>query len=68
MNPWAAFGLGVAFAWLPILFGFGLAWIINHNTQREVRERIAAKDRAAKCVVYYDATAGDRELFEALTR
>ena len=72
MNPWAAFGLGVALAWLPILFGAALVWIMNHNAVREGREslrkRIAVEDKAAECVVYYDTTPRDRVMFEALTR
>ena len=72
MNSWAAFGLGVAFAWLPCVFAFGLMWIIDCNTVREghesARKQLAAQNAAADRIVYYDATAGDRELFQALTR
>ncbi len=35
MPNWAWFVLGVAVAWLPILFGAALVWIMNHNAARE---------------------------------
>lgn len=68
MSPWIAYALGVLTPILPAVLVLGLIWIINRNTVREVRERIAGKDKAAETVVYYDATLRDRRLFEALTR